>query len=184
MTRLKLSTFFLMLAIIFWGTLLGGIAYSHLVYFPVYLSALPDSAVLVNGPFRLQEQIFWVSIHPLLIVTLVTTLLLNWKFAARRKLIGITLLVYALALVATSLYFVPELTAFANSPNSSVSTITANPSRRRRSARKMPALAIASVLRLPRRRNIPAKTMISSPSLIASTIWEILPALRRTSAVP
>jgi tRNA G46 methylase TrmB len=33
------------------------------------------------------------------------------------------------------------------------------------------------------RRNIPAKTMISSPSLIASTTWAIQPVLRRTSTV-
>jgi hypothetical protein len=121
MARLKLSTLGLMLSIIFWGTLLGGIAYSHLVYFPVYLSALPTSAVLVNGPYALREGIFWGLIHPLLILTLIITLWLNWKWKARRKLIGISVVVYALALVATTLYFVPELIAFAHSPNSSVS---------------------------------------------------------------
>lgn len=58
MARLKFGTYSLFLAIILWGTLLGGIAYSHLVYFPVYLSALPDSAVVVNGPYGLHEAIF------------------------------------------------------------------------------------------------------------------------------
>ena len=37
MATLKLGTYSLFLTIILWGTLLGGIAYSHLVYFPVYL---------------------------------------------------------------------------------------------------------------------------------------------------
>ncbi len=121
MKTLRLSTISLMLAIILWGTLLGGIAYAHLVYFPVYLSALPDSAVVVNGPYGLHEEIFWTLIHPLLILSLVVSLVLNWKIRARRKLIGITMTLYALAIVATTLYFVPELQAFKNSPNLAVS---------------------------------------------------------------
>ena len=121
MKTLRLSTISLMLSIILWGTLLGGIAYSHLVYFPVYLSALPDSAVVVNGPYGLHEEIFWTLIHPLLILSLAISLALNWKIHARRKLIGITMTLYALAIVATTFYFVPELRAFKNSPNLAVS---------------------------------------------------------------
>ena len=121
MKTLRLSTISLMLSIILWGTLLGGIAYSHLVYFPVYLSALPDSAVVVNGPYGLHEELFWTLIHPLLILSLVVSLALNWKIRARRRLIGITMTLYALAIVATTFYFVPELQAFKNSPNLAVS---------------------------------------------------------------
>jgi hypothetical protein len=117
----KLGTLALMLSIILWGTLLGGIAYSHLVFFPVYLSALPDSAVVVNGPYGLREATFWMLIHPLLIVSLILSFVLNWKLKARRKLIGITLVLYAFALIATTFYFVPELIAFADSPNLNVS---------------------------------------------------------------
>ena len=121
MKTLRLSTISLMLSIILWGTLLGGIAYSHLIYFPVYLSALPDSAVVVNGPYGLHEEIFWTLIHPLLILSLAVSLALNWKIRARRRLIGITVTLYALAIVATAFYFVPELRAFKNSPNLAVS---------------------------------------------------------------
>src|SRR5687768_8895233 len=121
MATLKLSTVSLMLSIILWGTLLGGIAYSHLVYFPVYLSSLPDSAVIVNGPYGLNEGRFWGLIHPLLVLSLIATIVLNWNQKARRKLIGITIALYVLAILATALYFVPELIAFANSPKLSVS---------------------------------------------------------------
>ncbi len=117
MATLRLSTLALMLSIILWGTLLGGIAYSHLVYFPVYLSALPDSAVIVNGPYGLNEARFWTLIHPLLILSLIATIVLNWNQKARRKLIAISIALYVLAILATVLYFVPELIAFANSPN-------------------------------------------------------------------
>ncbi|MBD0370931.1 MAG: hypothetical protein ICV60_08860 [Pyrinomonadaceae bacterium] len=121
MMRLRLGTYLLFLSVILWGTLLGGIAYSHLVYFPVYLSALPDSSVVVNGPYGLKEAIFWMIIHPLLILSLIITLILNWKSRARRKLILISFAVYIVVLVVSNLYFIPELRAFERSPVSGLS---------------------------------------------------------------
>lgn len=120
MPALRLSTTSLMLTVVLWGTLLGGIAYSHLVYFPVYLSSLPASAVVVNGPYGLREGVFWMTIHPLLILSLVAALALNWKLRARRKLILISMAIYAAVIVVTSLYFLPELAAFERSPGSGV----------------------------------------------------------------
>lgn len=120
MATARIKTVALMLSIILWGTLLGGITYSHLVYFPVYLSDLPDSAVLVNGPYGLNEGRFWLTIHPLLILSLIAALALNWKVKARRRLIAISFIAYALILVVTQLYFLPELFAFADSPRSGV----------------------------------------------------------------
>lgn len=120
MSSIGLRTISLMLSIILWGTLLGGIAYSHLVYFPVYLSGLPDSAVLVNGPYGLHEGIFWVTIHPLLVLSLIITLSLNWRLRSRRKLILISFAVYVVVLIVSFLYFVPELMAFSKSQLSGV----------------------------------------------------------------
>ena len=120
MATRRVSNLFLMLAIIFWGTLLGGIAYSHLVYFPPYLSDLPGSAVLVNGPYPLNDAKFWAVIHPLLILSLVAALVFNWKSRARRNLIALSFLVYLVVLVVSGFYFVPELTLFKNSPDSTI----------------------------------------------------------------
>lgn len=117
----RLGTYSLFLAITLWGTLLGGIVYSHIVYFPVYLSALPDSAIVVNGPFGLHEAKFWLLIHPLLIVSMLAAVALNWKFRARRKLLLISLAIYFVVLVVSQLYFIPELRAFEVSPKSSLS---------------------------------------------------------------
>lgn len=122
MMRLKFGTYTLFLAVMLWGTLLGAIAYSHLVYFPVYLSALPNSAVVVNGTYGLNEVPFWVLIHPLLILSLVVALALNWKFRPRRKLILISFAIYIVVLVISQIYFIPELVAFKNSPESSLSS--------------------------------------------------------------
>ena len=121
MAASRFGTYSLCLSIILWGTLLGGIAYSHLVYFPVYLSALPDSAVVVNGPYGLHEATFWMMIHPLLILSLIVTLVLNWRLQARRKLILISFAVYLLVIAISRIYFIPELVAFARSPASSLS---------------------------------------------------------------
>lgn len=116
----KLGNASLMLSVVLWGTLLGGIAYSHLVYFPVYLSALPDSSVVVNGTYGLHEAIFWMTVHPLLILSLAVTLAANWRAWERRKLILISLAVYAAVIVVTQIYFLPELAAFERSPQSGV----------------------------------------------------------------
>ena len=111
----------LMVSIILMGVLLGGIVYSHMVFFPPYLAGLPNSAVLVNGPYPIHDENFWTLIHPLAILSLIVSLALNWKIRGRRKLIAIPLIVYVLAIVVTALYFVPELRAFKNSQNMAVS---------------------------------------------------------------
>jgi hypothetical protein len=116
----KLATPLLMLAIILWGTLLGGIVYSHLIFFPVYLSDLPGSAVLVNGPYAMNETTFWVIIHPLLILSLAAALVFNWKSSTRRKLIGVSFTVYVIVLLISLFYFVPELVLFKHSPESTI----------------------------------------------------------------
>ena len=62
-----------------------------------------------------------MSIHPLLILSLIITLALNWKHTSRRKLILLSFAVYAVVLVISWVYFIPELGAFRHSPESTVS---------------------------------------------------------------
>lgn len=123
MINVNARTISLMVSIIFYGILIGGVVYSHVVFFPPYLSALPNSAVLVNGPYALHDENFWMLIHPLTILALLVALVLNWKIPARRKLIAIPLTLYIVALIVTALYFVPELRAFRSSPSSGVSAV-------------------------------------------------------------
>ena len=108
----------LFITLILWGTLIGGVMYSHLVLFPPYLSHLPESTSLINGPYGIHDENFWMLIHPVAILSIIITLVLNWKLAARRKFILITVGIYAVAILATALYFVPGLMAFADSKNS------------------------------------------------------------------
>ena len=118
---LNTRTISLMVSIVFYGILIGGIVYAHVVFFPTYLSTLPNSASLVNGPYALHDENFWIIIHPLAILSLLVALVLNWKIPGRRKLIAIPLTLYMIAFVVTFLYFVPELRAFRASPTSELS---------------------------------------------------------------
>ena len=121
MTKYGLGTYSLMVTVVLWGVLLGGVVYAHIVYFPVYLSHLPESSVVVNGPYGLNEAVFWMTIHPLLVLSLVVSLALNWRDLRRRKLIAMSLVVYVIILVISSLYFIPQLVEFRNSPQSNIS---------------------------------------------------------------
>src|ERR1051325_6182188 len=107
----------LAIAIVVWATLLGGIVYSHVVWFPPYLSDLPKTAALAQ---TIHDEHFWLAIHPPAILSLIAALALNWKLRARRKLIAITMAIYAVAIITTALYFVPELIAFRDSASSRV----------------------------------------------------------------
>lgn len=110
-----------MVSITLWGVVLGGIVYSHVVYFPVYLSDLPASAVLVTGAYALDEGRFWMAIHPLLLLSLIVNLVVNLKVGAVRNRILISFGIYIAVIVVTQLYFLPELMAFARSASSDVS---------------------------------------------------------------
>ena len=120
MKTINVANALLMLAILCWGTLLGGIVYSHIVYFPVYLSDLPASAVVVNGPYGLNEGLFWVIIHPLLILSMVAALVSNWKTRSRRNLIALSFVIYVFVLIVSAIYFIPQLALFKHSPESTV----------------------------------------------------------------
>ena len=122
MTRATAAGGLLMGTIVIWGTVLGGFASSHIVFFPVYLSALPESAVVVTGPYGLNDGAFWALAHPILIVALAATLGVNWRHANRRRLILINVGIYVAVIVVTALYFVPGLMAFADSANRNIAS--------------------------------------------------------------
>lgn len=121
MAKQGISTYFLMASVVLWGVLIGGATYASTVYFPAYLQNLPESSVVVNGPYGLNEAVFWMGLHPTLILSLILSLVLNWKNRSRRYLIAVPFAIYLLIIVITSLYFIPELIAFAGSPDSGLS---------------------------------------------------------------
>ena len=120
MTKPGAGTYAILIALVFWGVLIGGIAYSNLIVMPAFLGDLPTSAAVVNGTYAVNEAPFWIGIHPLVVISTLIALAANWNEIPRRKLISRSLVVYILVLVVTTLYFVPELMAFVGSPNSDI----------------------------------------------------------------
>src|SRR5688572_11086023 len=112
----------LFVALTFWAIIIGGVMYSHIVYFPAYLSYLPESNQLIKGEYGLHDENFWMFIHPFAIVTTIATLILNWRLKSRRKPILIALSIYILAIVVSAIYFIPNLLIFANSDT--ITTVT------------------------------------------------------------
>lgn len=109
-----ISQFSLYIAISLWAIIIGGVMYSHVVYFPPYLSHLPESNSLITGEYGFKDGNFWMLVHPIAIISTILTLILNWKIKTRRKLILISFSIYALAIIATAIYFLPNLFMFAD----------------------------------------------------------------------
>ena len=120
MSKFGFGTYALMVTVVFWGVLLGGVVYSHIVFFPVFLSHLPESSAVVNGPYGLVESRFWLTVHPALLLSLIISIAVNWRIPTRRNRVATTFAVYVLVLIASSLYFIPELIQFAASSTSNI----------------------------------------------------------------
>lgn len=109
----KARQFFLMAAVFCWAILVGSIVYSHIAYFPGYLYHLPQSNALIKSEYGMNDGLVWMLIHPPAITCTVIALVLNRRLQARRKLLLIALVFYLLAIIATFMYFVPEILKFA-----------------------------------------------------------------------
>lgn len=111
----KANQFFLISTIFCWSIIIGAVVYSHIAYFPSLVFHLPESSILANGPYKINDELFWKLIHPITILFTSLSLYFNWKNIEVRKSITIALLIYVLALIATFTFFVPELITFFNS---------------------------------------------------------------------
>ena len=122
-----IKTLLLILGCISFIIVLGGATYEHAAVVPVWSSAVPESLSMFQGKYGLVPRPFWMSVHPVTIVLLVTALIANWK-TPRRPYILATLVGYAAVLAITFVYFVPELMAIIQTPYSA--TVDADLTRR------------------------------------------------------
>jgi hypothetical protein len=120
MKSIGTRTLVIMIAVCAWAVLMGGIVYSNAILMPAFLGHLPDSASVVNGPYGINEAAFWMTIHPVVILLTLLSLIFNWRVPARRKLIASSLAVYVLVIVVTAIYFIPELITFAAGSQSNI----------------------------------------------------------------
>ena len=102
----------LILATIFCGTLVGAFTYSRLAFYQVGSSPMGPAAMVATGAEGFKEEIFWMFMHPIVVLSLYIALLMNWKDDARRPLILISILVYCFALASMQLFYGRQLNAF------------------------------------------------------------------------
>jgi hypothetical protein len=93
---------------------IGGATYEHLGIVPVWASAAPASLSMFQGEYGIMPQRFWIPIHPVTLALLALALIANWKTAARNFIL-VTIAGYAVILLTTFIFFVPELISITQS---------------------------------------------------------------------
>lgn len=114
-----LRTLILVLASISFCIVIGGAVYEHLAIVPTWSAAVPASLTMFQGEYAIAPGRFWIPIHPVTILLLLMALIVNWP-TPRRKFILTTVTGYVMVLIATFLFFVPELMALTQSAYSTV----------------------------------------------------------------
>lgn len=120
-----------------WGMVCGGIAYEHVAVVPVWARCPPASLTMWRGDHRLRSERFWLGMHPLLILLLVAALVVGWNDAELRTWLWIAFAGYAVVLVTTTAWFLPELMRLVKAPDGTFD----EPEWRRR-ARRWEALSV------------------------------------------
>ena len=105
-----IRTISLILASISFVTVIGGATYEHLAVVPAWSAAVPASLSMFQGPHALAAQNFWIPIHPVTLLLMTATLVLNWKTERRKFILG-AIGGYLGVLAITAVYFLPELMA-------------------------------------------------------------------------
>ncbi|ACT91389.1 hypothetical protein [Dyadobacter fermentans] len=103
-----------MLASIAFITIIGAAIYEHAAVVPVWSAAPPRSLSMFQGEYGLQAVNFWKPVHPVAVLLLVITLIINWRRPNRKPLL-IVVGGYLLILAITAVYFVPELISITTS---------------------------------------------------------------------
>jgi len=107
-------TLILILGALSFIIVIGGALYEHAALVPIWASAAPASLAMFQGEYAIVPFRFWMPVHPVTVILLLVALALNWS-TDRRKYVLITLVGYLVVLIATFLYFVPELMSIVQS---------------------------------------------------------------------
>jgi len=122
-----------------WGILSGAVVYEHVALVPVWAAAPPASLTMWRGEHRVRSERFWIIVHPVLVVLLVVAIATSWSNDAARGWLWFAFGTYAVVLVVTRLWFVPELLRLTLGPDGSIA-----PDEWRRRARRW---EVASLVR-------------------------------------
>ena len=99
------------------SAVIGAAMYEHLCVVPQWAAAPPYSLSMFQGEYGLKPEEFWIPIHPITLLLIITTLAFSWK-STRRKNVLISLAGYVAIIIITAIYFVPELLDITGRPYS------------------------------------------------------------------
>jgi hypothetical protein len=114
-----IRTLLLILGCISFIIVIGGATYEHAAVVPVWTSAVPASLHMFQGEYALAAPNFWIPVHPVTMILLLTGLFANWR-TERRNYVLAAILGYAAVLGVTFVYFVPELMTITKSSYSTM----------------------------------------------------------------
>lgn len=106
----KLATPVLIACIFFVGISASAGLYEHLFGIPEMLKS-PSNMELKSNNNLGQATMFWIPTHILILVTVVLSLIFNWKILARKKLI-LSAFIFYLYISIVSIYFANRLVVF------------------------------------------------------------------------
>ena len=105
----------LILASICFVVVFGAAVYEHIAVVPVWSAGPPASLHIFQGDHALKAENFWMMIHPITLLFMIGALVVNWRTARKRNILTV-LICYALILAITTVYFVPQLIGFMETP--------------------------------------------------------------------
>ncbi len=109
------KTILYVLVCISYCLIIGAGTYEHFAVWRVAFAEPPRSLMMFQGGYALKSESFWQLIHPVTLGLFLLTLAMNWK-TVRRKYILITFGTYLVAIIATFIYYVPELKSIIATP--------------------------------------------------------------------
>lgn len=112
---MNFKNFLYILTCLSFSVILGAAVYEHTAIWPSAFSAIPRSLVIFQGAYKLNAVAFWMPIHPVTFALFITTLMVHWR-TPRRKFLIIPTIGYAVVLLITFAYFVPELIDLTGTP--------------------------------------------------------------------
>src|SRR5690625_7912016 len=103
---------YLIMLIYGFGFELGGAFYEWIVVASQWSTYPPESFVILQGEYALPLDSFWIPLHMIVQVVIITALILCWKDKKRRNLMLLLVGLYILLRGTTFMYFILLLEYF------------------------------------------------------------------------
>ncbi len=106
------ANLWLFLAVAAYFAMNGAQLWETAIMVPAWTQAPPASLIFFREPYGLDFKVFWIVVHSVHELFLITALVFNWQIQSRRNLMLLLLAVHVAVRAWTLLYFAPTLIEF------------------------------------------------------------------------